>query len=343
MRALRFAVFGAGFWTRYQLAAWRELKGVTCAAIYNRTPAKAEALAREFGIPAVYSDPEELLRRERPDFVDNITEVNGHKPLSLLALQHQIPVICQKPLAPSLADAEAMAAAARRHRVPLLVHENWRWQTPIRAAHALLRRQRIGTPFRARIDMLSGFECWSNQPALRELDQFILTDLGTHILDVARFLFGEARSLYCTTRNTLPKALRGENVATVMMKMGPASTTVICQMAYALTPLERECFPQTLLFIEGDRGSIELRNDYWVRLTTRAGTHARRYPPPRYAWANPAYDIVHASIVPCLANLLAALRGTAPAATTAEDNLQTLRLVHGAYASARTGRALSFA
>src|SRR5687767_15006379 len=93
---LRFAIFGAGFWTRYQLSGWRELSGVECAAIYNRTRAKAEALAKELGIPAVYDDAARLLREIKPDFVDNITEVGGHKPLSLLCAKQRVPCICQK-------------------------------------------------------------------------------------------------------------------------------------------------------------------------------------------------------------------------------------------------------
>jgi hypothetical protein len=60
--------------------------------------------------------------------------------------------------------------------------------------------------------------------------------------------------------------------------------------------------------------------------------------PPRCAWADPAYDVVHASIVSCQANLLAALRGQEKAETAADDNLRTLRLVFGAYESARTNR-----
>ena len=83
MKPLRFAIFGAGFWARVQLAAWREVGGVECVAIYNRSRAKAEAFARELGVAAVYDHAEKLLREVRPDFVDNITEVGGHKPLSL--------------------------------------------------------------------------------------------------------------------------------------------------------------------------------------------------------------------------------------------------------------------
>lgn len=345
MKRLRFAVFGAGFWTRYQLAAWQEVGGADGVAVYNRTRSKAEALAREFDIPAVYGSPERLLREVKPDFVDNITEIGGHKPLSLLCAKHRIPCICQKPMAASLKDAREMVNAFRKAKTPFFVHENWRWQAPMIALRKLVHSRVIGTPFRARLTMVSGFDCWANQPALAELEQFILTDLGTHILDVARVLFGEAHSLYCLTQRTLAPKVKGENVATILLSMGGARTSVIVELAYAKTPLEpsvRECFPQTLAFIEGRKGSIELCADYILRLTTSRGTQVTRHAPPRYAWANPAYDIAHASIVPCNANLLAALRGAGKAETTGEDNLKTLELVFGAYESARKNAVVEF-
>ena len=341
-KPLRCAVFGAGFWTPYQLAAWRELGGVEFVAIYNRTKAKAEAVAQQFDIPAVYDDADRLLREAKPDFVDNITEVRGHKPLSMLCAKHRVPCICQKPMAASLPDARAMVAAFARTRTPFFVHENWRWQTPLRQLKRVLDSGVIGTPFRGRLTMISGFEGWVNQPALRELKQFILTDLGTHLLDTARCLFGEAHSLCCLTAKTLPQTLKGENVCTALLEMGEPQTHVLIEMAYAKTPLERECFPQTLAFVEGPHGSIEVAPDYWVRLTTRKGTHCERHAPPRYAWANPQYDIAHASIVDCHRDLLAALRGESGGETTGEDNLKTLELVFGCYESAAKRRVLQF-
>jgi D-apiose dehydrogenase len=345
MNTLRFAVFGAGFWTRYQLAAWREVGGARCVAIYNRTRAKAEALAHEFGLPAVYDDAEKLLRETKPDFVDNITEVGGHQPLSLLCAKHRVACICQKPMAASLRDARAMVAAFRRAKTPFFVHENWRWQAPMMALRELMASKVIGTPFRGRLTMVSGFDCWANQPALAELEQFILTDLGSHLFDVARVLFGEAHRLYCLTQRTLAPRVKGENVATILLSMGPPRTSVTVEMAYAKTPLEpsaRECFPQTLAFIEGPKGSIELGADYIIRVTTTRGTRVTRHPPPRYSWANPAYDIAHASLVPCIENLLGGLRGTARAETTGEDNCKTLELVFGAYRSAQRGTVVRF-
>ena len=126
----------------------------------------------------------------------------------------------------------------------------------------------------------------------------------------------------------------GEDVATVALGMA-SGATVNCEISYA-TRMEHERFPQTFVFVEGTLGSVELGLDYWIRVTSESGTFAGRYPPPRYAWADPAYDVVHAGIVSCHADLLAALQGVKPAETTAEDNLKTLALVFAAYESART-------
>jgi hypothetical protein len=94
------------------------------------------------------------------------------------------------------------------------------------------------------------------------------------------------------------------------------------------------------VFVEGERGSVELAPDFWIRVTTESGTQATRCLPPFYGWADPRYALVQCAGVACNRNLLAALKQQAPAETTAEDNLKTLELVFGAYDSARTGQAL---
>ena len=292
-------------------------------------------------MPAVYDDAEKLLREVKPDFVDNITEVGGHKPLSLLCAKHRIPCICQKPMAASLKDARSMVAAFQKAKTPFFVHENWRWQAPMRALLETLRSGVIGAPFRGRLTMISGFDVWANQPALAELERFILTDLGPHLLDTARACFGEAQSLYCQLHRTLPDVL-GDNVATLLLAMGEARASVVVELAYAKTPVEREVFPQTLAFIEGPLGSLELTGDYWLRVTTKHGTHSRRHAPPRYAWADPRYEVAQASMVPCLRDMLGALRGERPGESTGADNLKTLELVFAAYESAANDRVIRF-
>jgi predicted dehydrogenase len=186
--------------------------------------------------------------------------------------------------------------------------------------------------------MISGFPVYANQPFLKQLKQFILTDMGSHILDVARFLFGEARTLYCQTVR-VHADIQGEDVATVMMDMD-SGVTVLVELAYAENFLERDKFPETCIFVEAERGSLELTHDFGIRVTTKNGTLIRKVPPPRFPWADAAYDIVHSSIVPCQANLLRALRGEVQGETRANDNLKTVRLVSAAYESAEKGRTI---
>src|SRR3546814_17922291 len=86
---------------------------------------------------------------ERLDFVDIATTPPSHRALVELAARHGVPVICQKPLAATLADAEAMVAACAAAGVAMMVHENFRWQAPIRALKAVIAEGRIGKIGRA--------------------------------------------------------------------------------------------------------------------------------------------------------------------------------------------------
>lgn len=151
MQSLKFAIFAMGFWARFQLADWCEVGGTECVAVYNRTVAKAEAFAREFGIPAVYRDPEVLLANEHLDFIDIITDVGTYSRFVHLAAAHGLPVVCQKPMAPDLETARTMVHACADAGIPLLINENWRWQYPIRQFKRALVESDLGRPFRAHI------------------------------------------------------------------------------------------------------------------------------------------------------------------------------------------------
>lgn len=333
MSNLRFAMIGTGFWSTFQLAGWLEAGGVECVALCNRTVSKATALGEQFGISSIYGIDaiEKMLDNEALDFIDICTNVETHYPYTKLAAERGLPVVCQKPMATTLAEAEKMVIVCHEAGVQLLINENWRWQYPIRQFRQKLESGRIGKPFRARIDYRNSFPVFDNQPFLKELDQFILTDIGSHILDTARSLFGDANRLYCQTYR-VHHDINGEDVATVIMNMGD-DITVTCDMSYA-SKREHDRFPETYIEVEGSEGFLELGPDFWIRETTADGTRATRHKPPRYEWADPAYDVVHSSIVPAQASFVAALNGTGEAENTGEDNLKTMQLVFGAYASA---------
>jgi predicted dehydrogenase len=335
MADLKFAVLGTGFWSHFQIPAWFEVGGVELVALYNRTVSKAEAVAAKFGVPRVYGDVEELFRNEQLDFVDIITEVPAHASLVKLAAKYKIPVICQKPMAADFETCQEMVAACLAAAVPFSIHENFRWQTPMLAVKQVLEAGTIGHPFRARIQFIHGLPTiFENQPFLKELEKFAFTDVGSHLFDLARFFFGEAQSIYAQSYRTRSD-IKGEDVASAMLRIGDLICT--CDISYS-SRVERECFPETLIFVEGTKGTLELTPDLWLRVTTAAGTSVERHAPPTYAWADPRYAVVHASIVPCNVNLLYALQTGTPADTSGEDNLKTMRLVYGAYESVETNQ-----
>lgn len=339
MSEKRFALFGTGFWSPFQLQGWIEVGGTECVALYNRTVSKAEKLAEQFGVSAVYGDPEELLDNEDLDFVDICTNTETHAELTILAAERGLPVVCQKPMATSIEEAEHMLTVCEAAGVPLLINENWRWQRPTRTFKRIMDEGRIGEPFRARIHYCNSYPVFETQPFLKEIEQFILTDIGSHILDTARFLFGDAKSLYCQTQQVYP-GIKGEDVATVMLLM-ENGMTVTCEMSYA-SRTEIERFPDTYIYVEASNGFLELGPDYWIRETTEEGTLSKRYPPKRYPWVEPPfYDVTHDSIVLCQENLAAALHGEVEAETRAEDNIKTVRLYYRAYESARTNQVVT--
>jgi predicted dehydrogenase len=252
-----------------------------------------------------------------------------------MAAKKRVAVICQKPMAPKLSIAKQMLEVCNKKSVPLFIHENFRWQAPIRKLKELLTSGKIGKVFKARVSFCSGFPVFDNQPFLAELDEFILTDIGSHTLDICRFLFGEVDTLFCQTHSVNPK-IKGEDVANVFMKM-QSGVSCYAEMSYA-SILEYESFPQTFVLAEGEQGSIHLTKNFEIRLTTRAGTEVIKAEPKMYSWLDPAYAVVHSSIVDCNRNILYQLQGKANAETTGVDNFETVRLVHAAYASARSNQ-----
>ena len=103
--------------------AWRRIEGVEIVAACDVDLAKAQAL-RAAGVRRCV----EMLRTEELDFVDIATRPDTHKALAYAAGERRIPAICQKPMAPDLESAVEMARAAECMEVPLMIHENWRWQ-----------------------------------------------------------------------------------------------------------------------------------------------------------------------------------------------------------------------
>jgi len=336
MKNLKFAILGCGFWSQFQLGAWTETEGAECVALYNRTVSKARKLADRFDVPRVYGDPEELLRKEKLDFVDIITDVDTHAMFTEMAVRHGIKnVICQKPMAPDYETAKHMVKICRDAGVNFYIHENYRWEAPIRKFREILDSGIIGKPFKARVSFLSGFPVFKNQPFLAGLEHFILTDMGSHVLDVTRYLFGECSELWCQTLSVNP-GIKGEDVAVIMMKM-VNGMPVYTELSYA-SIVEHDSFTTVFILIEGEKGSLYLGPGFEIRITTREGTRSEKVTFPSYDWADRDYIVNHESGIHVNRNILNDMLGRGKAETTGEDNLKTVRLVWASYESAASGK-----
>ncbi|WP_102957870.1 Gfo/Idh/MocA family protein [Mangrovicella endophytica] len=335
MAELRGALIGCGFFAVNQMHGWRDAEGVTIAAICDLDPARLDAVGDSFGIEARYGDAERMLAEIKPDFVDIATTVRSHRPLVELALRHRIPVICQKPFAENLADARAMVDGAKTAGVPLMVHENFRWQTPIQAVKAVLDSGEIGTPFFGRVSFRSAYDVYAGQPYLAEGERFIIEDLGIHALDIARFLFGDASAITARTTRVNPR-IRGEDVATMLLDHADGLASIV-DCSYA-TRLEEELFPQTLVEIDGSEGSLRLGAGYRLVVTTGEGTRHEDVSPTLLPWAERPWHNIQESVAAIQKHWAACLREGCEPQTSGADNLKTLALVEGAYQSAATGQ-----
>lgn len=334
MQTKRVAVVGCGFWSRFQIPAWYEVPGVRVSATVSRNPDRARRACELARADAWYTDLEEMLDKHECDLVDIVSSVEAHREQVELCARRGVPVICQKPMADTFEDCVAMVEACREADVWFGIHENWRYQAPIQALGRLLDSETIGRVFRARLTFSCSFPVFENQPALAEASRFIVSDVGSHLLDAARFLFGEVESLFATVSRGNP-GIKGEDVATILLKTVSGAAVTI-ELSYA-SRMENEAFPQTFAVIEGTAGSIELRRDFEIRVTDNLGTRQVFATPHHYPWADPDYAIVHASIVGCHTDLFQAFCEGRPAPTSGRDNLRTMELVFGAYESAETG------
>jgi D-apiose dehydrogenase len=335
MSGLKGALIGCGFFAVNQMHAWRDVEGAAIVAICDRDPARLKAVGDQFGIERRYSDAAELFAAGGFDFVDIATTVPSHRPLVEMAARHKVPVICQKPFALSLADAKAMVTACREAGIPLMVHENFRWQTPIQAVRRLLDSKAIGTPFWGRFSFRSGYDVFSGQPYLAEGERFIIEDLGIHTLDIARFILGDVKTLTARTKRVNPK-IKGEDVATILLDHESGATSVV-DVSYA-TKLGTENFPETLIELDGTDGTIRLSAGYRLEVSNASGTIVSDASPQLLSWASRPWHNIQESVYAIQDHWVERLKNGGEPATSGADNLKTFALVEAAYESAATGR-----
>ncbi len=164
--------------------------------ICGRSPDGVSAAANRLGWQEWSTSWEEVVNRPDIHLVDIATPGDSHLPICLAAAKAGKAVLCEKPLANSLAEAREMLAAVRQRGVPHMLCHNYRTVPAVALARQLIADGELGTLRHFRGAYLQD---WPTDPQLPLLWRFdkrksgsgALGDLGSHMIDLARFLVGE--------------------------------------------------------------------------------------------------------------------------------------------------------
>ncbi|RUW46843.1 Gfo/Idh/MocA family oxidoreductase [Mesorhizobium sp. M1A.F.Ca.ET.072.01.1.1] len=337
-RSLRIGVIGCGFFAQNHLHSWSDLaeKGAQLAAVCDVDAAKARAAGETFRVP-YYSDAAKMLEAERLDVADIVTRRDTHRPLAEMALARGLATIVQKPFASTWEDCIAIVEAAHKANAWLAVHENFRFQAPMRAVRKVIDSGAIGTPSWARIRFRTGFDVYKTQPYFYDEEQLAIADVGIHMLDLSRFFLGEVEHISCETQKRNPR-IRAEDTATMLLRHQSGAVSVV-ECTYESRRLP-DHFPETLLVIEGPRGAISLEAGCSMTVTSDGATWTEDASSPLLSWTAYPWHVAQQGVIGACGHFLDSLQRGVPPETSGEDNLKTYALVDAAYRAASERRAV---
>jgi predicted dehydrogenase len=192
------------------------------AVLAGRDETRAKAAAQRFGWAEVETDWRKLIARDDVDLVDICTPGDSHAEIAIAALEAGKHVLCEKPLANSVAEAEAMAEAARRARergVRAMVAFNYRRVPALAHARKLVASGALGEIRHVRSVYLQDWLSDPQAPMTWRLRREsagsgALGDLGAHIVDAAQFVTGEVITGVSALTNTFVSERPSENGGT---------------------------------------------------------------------------------------------------------------------------------
>lgn len=321
---MRIGAIGAGMVSRHHQIAWAKLRpDVKVVAIADPIADNAARRAAEFDIPRTYTSAEAMLDGEQLDAIDIAAPREHHAALVRLGVARGLAVLCQKPLAPTLAEAEALVADTAGAR--LMVHENWRFRRYYRDAASWLANGTIGAVQQCQITLLtSGLlpDAQGARPALVRQPFFLrekrllVNEVLIHHLDTLRVLLGPLQVTAARLGRSCAD-MAGEDNAVIFLRAASGAAVVL------LGNLGAPGFPATQadeMLVLGDAGTIRLHGNRLERFG--AAPEVRDYD---------LAECYQGSYDATIGHFVDALRTGAPFETTPDDNLATLRLVEDAY------------
>lgn len=228
MKTLRVAVAGAGYFCQFQLDGWRRIPGVEIVAICNRDETKAQALAARFGVPRVFAGVAAMLDGCDADLLDIVTPPATHREYVGEAARRGLATICQKPFGNTHAEAQDLADIAGRARIPLAVHENFRFMPHFREMKRQVEAGRFGelhsVAFRLRPGDGQGPDAYlARQAYFQGMQKFLVFETAIHLIDTFRFLMGEVIAVSASLRRVNP-VIAGEDAGYIVFEFAGGAT-----------------------------------------------------------------------------------------------------------------------
>ncbi|PSL08222.1 putative dehydrogenase [Haloactinopolyspora alba] len=310
--------------------------GLPVRGIVDLDVAKAEQVADRHGIDRVYESLDDLLADDVP-VVDIAVAPTAQPDIARRALDAGKHLLCQKPFALELADAEDLVerAAARGRRVT--VNQQMRYEEGIAAARAMVQQGWIGEPtsMTITVNIVTDFSVWDWLYRSPQLDFWYHS---IHYFDAVRSILGEPEQVYAVAGRTPGQGPAGETrtISTLSFPGG-------AQAMVFVNHENRAADPQASFRIDGSegavRGTVGLLYDYPHGRPDTLEVYSRSVPTD--GWLS--YPVTSRWLPDAVAGpmraLLADVATGAEAPTSGRDNMHTLRLIHALYRSVDTGQA----
>ena len=195
---VRIGMIGTSWWADAMfLPSFASHPQAEVAAICGRTKARAQEMAAKYGIARVFTDYRQLIGSGELDAVAVATPDDLHHEMTMMALDAGLHVLCDKPLALTAAHAREMYEEAEARQLKHMTLFTWRWQPHFQLVKNLIDDGYIGRCFHARFAILGDFGRKKDYRwrADGRRSNGIVSDLGAHMIDFARWYLGDIDSV----------------------------------------------------------------------------------------------------------------------------------------------------
>jgi predicted dehydrogenase len=206
-----FAMLGHGFMGAAHSRALHALRLLDPAAqpqlvsVCGRDAVAAAAFGRRYAWTEAATDWHAQVADDRVAVFDNVAPNRLHLEPTLAAIRNGLHVVCEKPLARTAVEARRLWLAADRAGVVHMTGFNLRFLPAVRLARELLERGELGTPTHLRARFLASSALRADQRRTWRFQRAAagsgaVADLGSHLVDLARYLVGEPAAVSAVTR-----------------------------------------------------------------------------------------------------------------------------------------------